>query len=464
MPPSHSLIMVLLTLVAQGLPDKPRAFLQVFSDNGAPPVHLSSKTGGVVRLTVHTLLSVRWFYDVTTEDGLVGEVCGGACRIHRNGEAVSLRDWKGRRIPGTVSVAGLEQSLPSLPPHGDLHPDVMKRVRETLQTRFHADEKDIFDHFRVDDHRRSPVALFALHAAQLARRVAPRDAQTLLGHLEKMARAFAPPGHREEDVLADVLALRSLPRAYAVDRTYWGETADQWSVLNSFPEPHRAVFDCEDGAHEALELFYVLQQHGVGSLADLARCYVGYLALGQIRVHGVYTAHAYVILLPKEPVGKDPAISIETTTYSSGAWHANLDAKRDEPAFEEARIALRAVKRSEETARIRSPLSMVAEQRIYGRLFALVTPDTYLACLAEDGKTCGPDTTSFLRFGATRRTHSIPMGDLSDGLRRMPCSLLPSPGALVYPSVPQPVLTLSPVGRYVHAWEIVKGASLYGSR
>jgi hypothetical protein len=456
---------MIITIDSIRLPARPNTYLQLFAAGGlgvhqslSAPLHFHVVEAGA------PFYVLRWFFDVT-KDGLTGQALGGCARVYASG-VVTLHEWNGE-VAGTVVVSGLlpRRRQPTPAAAASLSPAIPAAI-EAAMTKAGARSRETFASFKVDDHWHAPVTLFALHARRLAGQVTAAEAHPLLHHLERWARALHPPERppRDDDLLASLLAVPTLAWAYRFDETLAGKSVDQWSVIGSFPQPHRAAFDCDDGAHFSLELFHVLYAHGVGPLADLARQYKPYLAVGEIKgTDKHYGAHLFLLLLPL--AAGLSVITVESTAVASGAWHEDLSAATDADKAElvGARGELKDAGLSEDNARIHSPLSLVDSYHMYGRVYALFDEASYLACVDKATGAFGPQASKFFR--APRTTTMWAGVTPAEGLQRMPRSrLLEPPQATA--AVPPPGVRSLAVGKptrlHTVPYEVLKGAFLYG--
>ncbi len=328
-------------------------------------------------------LLVRWFIDSTDADGLLSQQCVAAgC----GSSSVELRDIEGRQvgqlhIQGLPSLAAKVQSLDM-----DVPDEWRKQLAEAHRGAARADtfyEVDVF----LDRVRPMPLLWYALSAAQI-QAPDPANALALFEHLAALALRFAHPTQTDDaSLLADMLALPSLGWVYRADETRNGRPADQWASIFSFPNPERAAMDCEDGSKACLELFLEFRALPLPSssssvllrrLHALAQQYDPFLAVGELKSSdgsarssgtgggGCYVLHCFLILLGRDA----PHLTVESTAYASGAWKAASVASKEWDRAIHQRCS-QATRRWEATARVRSPLSMVHGQRMYGRLFSL---------------------------------------------------------------------------------------------
>ena len=422
-------------------------WVQAFNQQGVC-VHQKGATLDLRPLAPTPVVYVRWYDDVEGS-GLRGQALLGACRVRANG-TVALRDWDGTKLDQTVRVANMVFAGPEVPVEDTSK--LIRAIEASCQSHGLVTYK-VYADFLADDHYKAPTLAFALHATQLASQCDTSQAANLLTRLARVAHALSPSA-TQPTLLAHMLSLLALPWAYYFDRT----AADQWCALSSFPEPHRAAFDCEDGAHFMLELFHVLQ--ALPSPADpllrsmwtLAQAYTPYLAVGEILSQGAYVPHCYVVAVAKGA----PALVLEPTGYTSGAWG---DTEQMSSPVE----ALKASGLSANTGRVRVPLSAMARGKRYGRLFHLVT------CAGGEARfvVCNTDTFEWLaRPDVSKVAFHEPVATFRTQVQglmaRMPPGRLLTPSTSTFlPATPPRVLALRPSSRHPQALELAQGSTLY---
>lgn len=192
------------------------------------------------------------------------------------------------------------------------------------------------------------------------------------------------------------------------DKGVQTEESDQWSRLNFFPCTKATTgFDCEDGAEWMLEFLNLLKKGTfneplVCAMQSFAGLFTPFFMLGMLHARGAntqqsYVPHAYVALLDTASlipggfkVGTyNPAIVLESTTYTQGAWHVTrvksaLD--KNTPAVELQCVdflkrsafiskcsSVEAVKRMwRKTCKVKACVSLITSQEMYGSVFAMV--------------------------------------------------------------------------------------------
>jgi len=359
-----------------------------------------------------TRLMIYWYADAfAADDGMQAqELIASGCGM---GGVVTLVDLGGM-AQGTLSVeAKWPFATPNAPPSTPDNAQAVALIRHTRAAYklvpHHADT-DIFTDVQVylDRVVRLPILWYALHAHQM--RAVPVDATAYFESALVLARHFAPASPSafgQQQLLADMIALPSLGWIYRPDTwAHDNSDAEQWSSIWSHPGPTLPAFDCEDGTKALMELFLVFQKielvrpsSDLRHLQRLARRYTAWMAIGELksdsgsasaslqkpghlgaRDSANYIMHCYLMLLTRAPGATDtPPITIESTAYASGVWSEGMTRYRDEEARQYSREmrALEALPTEQQrlNARVRSPMSLVCEQRMYGRLIALFTVD-----------------------------------------------------------------------------------------
>lgn len=245
-----------------------------------------------------------------------------------------------------------------------------------------------------------PAVWFTLHAMQL--KFEKSVATDYFARCIAIAKPMLHPNHQSQhQLLADVLALPSLGWIYRQDDSYQGKTIDTWSTLWNYPPGAPCAYDCEDGSKALLEMVIALQrladmdddgdedeecrgqQSEVLHLARLACRYTGWLVIGELRrsddTHATasnnpFITHCYVVLEPM--VSSDPFITLESTSWSSGAWWPTRTAEleSDTKLYRVAKQVMAALPEQEQSqARIRIPISLVRRSRMYGRITAMIS-------------------------------------------------------------------------------------------
>ena len=113
------------------------------------------------------------------------------------------------------------------------------------------------------------------------------------------------------EIVGEMLTLMSRSQLYVNDTVRLDDgrlrATDQWVMLNTFPGPTSAAFDCEDGAMMILSFWSCFKrmssaahlcQEKLFPLNDFILQYNAFLALGKLKVKDKYVAHAFVVLLP----------------------------------------------------------------------------------------------------------------------------------------------------------------------
>ena len=214
--------------------------------------------------------------------------------------------------------------------------------------------------------------------------------QQLLLFVERMvlhALAFSTTSTSLEQLLVDTLAMPTHAWVYRPDRLLDGRSdVDCWASPWTFPGPGPVAFDCEDGSHAALQLFHAFRQMAppppsrgrcLRALHALAQEYDAWMAIAELKVgEGSYQMHCMLMLFQRETTSTvvRPVLTLEATTFASGAWHCLQ--QPDETAraqFGRAQAAADAMQppSRRELARVRAPLCLVREQRMYRHVVAL---------------------------------------------------------------------------------------------
>ncbi|MDO9174122.1 MAG: hypothetical protein Q7V62_04900 [Actinomycetota bacterium] len=321
-------------------------------------------------------LCARWYAD--RDDAQ--EYCAGGC----GSTGMDLIDSEGG-VQAHLKVDGWGSTTATAQLDMRVAERMVKELREAHRGR---PARDCYTEMRVmlDGMRTMPLLWYALVAVQM--RAQPEEGTRVLEHLLRVVDRFWPC-----DALGDTLALvvtaPSLGWLYRGDTTPQGADADYWSSLWGTPDPSRAAFDCEDGARACYELFHVLQNlpltgasKRLVALQALARDYTPWLVTGELlsddgsaRSHGAkqYLMHMYLALVPSARADL-PTLTVESTDHASGAWCV----PRVEPTQSERALHRRLMHAAEshsleETARVRTPVSMLRAQRMYGKVFTLFT-------------------------------------------------------------------------------------------
>ncbi len=401
-----------------------------------------------------TLFTARWYADMVTSDGLEAQMLmgGGACAI--GDPLLTLNDITGKsQATLSLSSASLPQRKARAIPDNPRARALVSTVDE-VHRGLASDKDEIFSFVSVhigDGVKALPLLWYPLLAMRMQH--SAWEAEALFTHLLALASHYAPSSGATSDgqLLADMLTFVSLGWRYTADKTPSDVYADSWASLFTYPNPERAAYDCEDGAKACLELFNVFvgldledNDAPLASIQRLAREYSPFLAVGEIKSEGSYVLHCFMVLLTLDPQTgmpsrKLPAIHIETTAFSSGPWPSNgFDAatmQRDRAEYS----ACSQLTRDDPAARIRSPVSMVCEQKMYGRLLSLFGCDKARArhwlLGSTDALGLGVDTNAFLK-DPTSSVHRIRVAldlstkELQQTLQReldlFPLSRLPS--------------------------------------
>lgn len=349
-------------------------------------------------------LLVRWFVDDVDEDGLVAQEAIASGFYRR--PLVELLDIEGQSH-GSVTVLGwtgtdyetpkLHQPLQWIKQVDEAHKSLKAKYDDTFS------DVNVF----VDRVRAMPLIWYSLSATEIVAQPGPTT--ILLDHWLALAVRFAHPTQTDdESILADLLSILSLGWVYRPDQVYKGAESDHWSSLLSFPSPHRAAFDCEDGTKALYEVCLVLQNLTLTSSASkdllrlqtLARQYTFYLAVVELKSSSgkmtgnasTYLPHCCGVMLSP---GRVP-ITIESTAYASGAWVPDLMQRR--PTDHEVHAKQASAAGTGAAVRSRIPLSMVHGQRMYGRLLSLWTSSSEgrtRHLLLKTGKSHGMDANTF---------------------------------------------------------------------
>ncbi len=348
-----------------------------------------------------TQFLARWYADITTDEGLTAQsfLGAGACPIGSNTmQLIDMAKKQQCSVSFKTTLKPRKVPQPILNPRARALVDASNRAHSGL--RFHPNEE--FSYVSVligPEVQELPLLWYPL----VALRAAETDYSTqTLSRLLALASHFKPRA-KDGQLLADTLTFPSLGWRYTADKTPSGIYADCWSNLFTFPNPERAAFDCEDGAQASLELFNVLisldlnPRSPLARIQALARKYTPFLVVGEIKSGGKYVLHCFMVLLGLDDNKSLPAINIESTAFSSGEWCRDAIDESIEEDQREYRECMQASK-DIPTARIRSPVSMVCEQKMYGRIFSLFGCTKTRArhwLLVRDGK-LGIDTNAFL--------------------------------------------------------------------
>lgn len=393
-------------------------------------------------------LFIRWYASVyREEDGMWAQEMVGAGSNHHSSHSVKLEDILLNEV-GTVTLQGI-----AFPPFNDAdrHPpndEAQQLIRDVekamsaLPTRCRV-ENDSFPDVAIHLDRVTalPSLWFALDSTRMK-----FDVANATRYFESAWRLVSAKSKEEnpplEQTLTDLIALPSLGWIYRGDATQSEEACDAWSSLWTYPGPDPLAFDCEDGAKALTELFLVFRRlpnfknPALLALQTLARSYVPWFAIGElysqdggsaksrsgVGLSGDYLMHCYVILLSTKG---GSSITLESTAYASGVW----DAARNQRALKREKMAHRREQewvgalpsaQDRENARVRCPMSMVASQRMYGKLVAL-----YSCCSGERAQfklMGGIDTTTFLLDPSAHEPVStpidLPLGEVKRIFRR----------------------------------------------
>ena len=350
-----------------------------------------------VRVAQPAVLMARWYASAFSPvDGVSAQELV-ACGSLVNGEA-QLRDME-NTVQGVLYVGGFEAPAPLHTKPNKQAQALVQKVRDAyarVQPAPSPNDKFADMQVQMEDGRAGsmPLLFFTAHATLM--RVPDRANAT--AYFENALRVCSGGVHvHPAQLLADVLSLPSLGWIYRPDLTRTGQDVDQWASLLSFPGGPGVpiAFDCEDGSKALLELLGVLQglqlvnpTPALVELQMLARLYRGHFCICELKSdngsavqkNGVshYVNHALVVMLPVQQHADLPPITLESTAYCSGAWlpsTSTLASDEDEFAFA-TRAAARQLGNSAvavENARIKSPISLVVKQRMYGRVLALVS-------------------------------------------------------------------------------------------
>jgi hypothetical protein len=332
-------------------------------------------------------LLARWYCDVySDEDGLWGQylVASGSCP----GKLYSI---EGTTL-ATLVTRSCDQAASRKAKVNGSSKALIKQTQKAhhkigTEPDHEMSEIDVF--MGGEPPAPAPLLLYALSAYDMEE---TNTSTRFFQHLLDLALQFAHPTQQDDSsILADMIAFPSHGWLYRCEK------GDYWSSLWSYPDPHLVAFDCEDGAKALLELFLVFQRCSrvpagtrLHHFQQLARQYQPWLAIGELKssdgaaaltgAHlgqhtkgSEYLLHCFLVL---EPLGGAPFISIESTAYASGAWTKpsaqGLAYDRKEFGRAEAFASAQGVSA---IARVRSPISMVRDQRMYGQLLALFGVD-----------------------------------------------------------------------------------------
>lgn len=358
--------------------------------NGNVLLIAGGKARGYVNASV---LDVVWYAVVDGEDGLQAlelVACGTSAL---DGNTIRMRDVEGQE-QGTVDVKGLQLATVA---HAFEESSLVPQLRNVARDKG-LPTSELFASVKLH------VPSIGWHSVPLLSFAQP----ALKGHSKatdvferflELALAFAHPTQTDDaSLLADMLAVPSLAWLYRPDTTRAGRDNDTWQYAWAMPLSNGMplAMDCEDAAKALYDLALLFQSLELASNASprlrqlqvLARLYTPYMAIGELKSHDAhaltssrddaYVLHAFVVMLAKDK----PSLSLEGTSYASGAWLAHTHDAEDVRVYTElsrrAETTLDA--KANEVAKIRSPMSMVRDQRMYRRLIALFTHQAhYLA-------------------------------------------------------------------------------------
>ena len=333
-----------------------------------------------------THLVARWFADRTDDEtGTAQEYLAGGI-VHAADATARLIDAE-KAEQGTLRVVGWASDLraPIAPPMAV--PDKLRRDVRDEYRRLKATDDERFVYVDVllgDSVRPMPLLWYAVSATQM--RATPAQTTELFDWWLLVVERLKPRGvvgaRPPADVLADLVALPSLGWVYRPDRTPTGADADCWASLWSHPDVGRAAYDCEDGARACYEMFVALRDTELTAHASpqlrlvqhTARFFTPWLTIGELRQgkHDECVMHCWLVLEARTGKAAVPIV-IESTEYASGPWRADATT----PAADRARhkLSSHAAKRLgiDDVARVRTPVSMVRERGMYGRVFAQFT-------------------------------------------------------------------------------------------
>jgi hypothetical protein len=241
---------------------------------------------------------------------------------------------------------------------------------------------------------------FLLHLMQLA--------GCMLGRKPEEFATLKDADPVKGDWLAEMCSLYFRGQVYCRDTVLASKgrsmETDCWSRLNCFPADGLTAFDCEDGAEWILELLMLLKR-GVfesvllRSMQTFAACFTACFALGEIDTKprdatvDEYVPHVFVILLDKRYMQKPsakmaylPAIAIESTTYTQGAWDFRRtqadEFSKEWKAYEEimqlffTQAMIEHSDRYKRVCKTTAAVAVVSTKAMYRNVFALVTVDT----------------------------------------------------------------------------------------
>jgi hypothetical protein len=348
-----------------------------------------------------------WYWDHLDDDNINAQSVV-ACGCGTN--EISMIDIDGKQV-GTLYIRDGIQV-----PESIRVPDMTKSDRITSivyqrQARLCAPLKHQFTDasFHLDRVRRMPLLFYTLQASLVE--FDQLDAPVFFERCLAIVDRFADPHDIDKNTLASVLALVSLGWVYRFDVNpgLSHERQDFWTSLLSFPDPHLASFDCEDGSKALLEVFLCFVRMStegssvrLRSLQLTAKRYTPFMGVVELKNATGYGLHCITVLLDSTTVdalvsdriaelpasshsgrmaeSPAPTITLESTAYASGVW----DAKNDTLVSDEAHMDLeneQVPSSLVNIARVHSPISMVRNQRMYGRLLSLFT------CSYEKGQT-----------------------------------------------------------------------------
>lgn len=298
----------------------------------------------------------------------------------------------------TLSLTWLSDLQQHVHPDGDGEPlaDYTRLARETYAA-YKSSYLSLFTyaHLPMGEY---PILAFVWLTTQVQSTNENTDA--LFSNLYAVAVRNQPEQATSGQILNELLTLLTRTGLYTLDRrrnqvtdTYANE--DQWLSMNWFKNPAEAAFDCEDASEHVLELFYAFTRHPIPyhaapleTLRQYALGYTAFFTMGTLNCNEEETPHAYVILLDRRyiqaqlegvPLSRvehlQPALVIEGTSYTEGAWCINGDAKQEELAVTVAESCAIYTEESvfRKILKFQAPLRMIQASNMYIRVSGLVT-------------------------------------------------------------------------------------------
>lgn len=206
------------------------------------------------------------------------------------------------------------------------------------------------------------------------------------------------------EVISEMALWQVRCRVYSTDCVRKGKGklgSDQWTRLGCFPNPELSSGDCEDFAELVLEFLHILKYcrlkpdfELLTALQQHLRRYTPFMVIGQLRIEGGYTCHAYVACMDSRWVETEiddithtgnylPALIIEGTAYTESTWSSETTKVRFQAVqsakFHNVVFDCEVAKQEREKwARIlkyKTAASIVNLEHNYGKAYVLMTAD-----------------------------------------------------------------------------------------